>query len=235
MCRRSVSSDVHVREITYRSTCVDDLREFYADLLELPLVADRDGAFTARFGRTDVTFEAAPRGTDPFYHYAVRIPAGQLEPARDWLADRVDLLETDAGDVLVEFDRTNSESAYCFDPDGNLVEFTVRRDLDDAADGAFGPDRIREVNEVGFPVSDVASAVERLTADTHLDPVVDPSEPIVPTGDIYGMFVVLETGVEWFMTDKPAAAHPLSVVVDGPERATVEFPDLPYTVAVRPK
>lgn len=226
---------MNVREITYRTTCVDDLREFYVGQLELPLVAERDDAFTTRFGRTEVTFEAAQPGADPFYHYAVRIPNGQMESARDWLADRLDLLETDEGDEIVEFARTNSESVYFFDPDGNLVEFTVRRDLDDPEPGSFHPESAREVNEVGFPVEDVRAAVERITADTAIDPVVSPSEPIVPTGDIYGMFIVLETGTEWFMTDEPAEAHPTSVVVEGSTATTVEFPELPYEITVRPE
>lgn len=218
---------MRVRSVTYETAMIDELFEFYADTLELPVVERDADRFTVSIGRTDLTFEST-RQENQFYHYAIRIPRGKLRPAVGWLRERTSLVTDETGNRIVERTELDSESIYFFDPADNLVELVVRDRLDDHAVGAFTTDDLRAVNEVGLPVLDVKEGVERLTENYPVDPLVASDGPIVRVGDFRGMFVVVEYERDWFVTDKPARIRPIEVTVESSKESLYVPKNHPY-------
>lgn len=222
-----------IQRVSYETAPLEDLREFYLETLGLPVAADADDRFAVEVGETVVEFTRAAGGTDPFYHFTWDVPENQFQRAKAWLGERTELLESPEGDDEVYFEQLDFHSAYFFDPAGNLVEFAARHTLDTAREGPFTAADLVRVSEVGLPVEDVRGVVETLETDVGitLHPKLEGVSPVLAAvGDDEGMFPIMREWKEWFMTDKAARAHPVTVELggDGPDR--YEFEDAPYVL-----
>lgn len=204
---------MNIESIRYETDRLSEMYDFYANILEFPVVQSDDDSFTVGIGSTEVTFERVPTESH-FYHYAIRIPKGQLQNAKEWLEQRTTVLSNDSGLEVVEFTALNSRSIYFFDPCDNLLEFVVRDEIADHEDGAFSPEKIRAVNEVGFPVRNVPEAVDEITAELPIEPLVPSDGPIAPVGSVRGMFIVIQIGERWLMGETPVSPHPFEVQID---------------------
>jgi catechol-2,3-dioxygenase len=72
------------------------LRDFYADVLELPVELD-SSMLKVRAGKTDLTFTQAPTEFDGAYHFAFNIPENQFHTSKEWIASRIPLLRDESG------------------------------------------------------------------------------------------------------------------------------------------
>ena len=66
-----------------------ELTDCYIKLMELPVELSGDKQITARIGSTELVFQQAT-AADPFYHFAINIPANKIDEAKAWLKKRVD-------------------------------------------------------------------------------------------------------------------------------------------------
>lgn len=222
-----------IQEVSYQTADFESVREFYVERFGLPVVTETADRFVVEVGETAVEFTRAEDDADPFYHFTWDVPENRFEDAKAWLAERTDLLESPDGDDEVYFEALDFHSVYFFDPAGNLGEFAARHTLDTASDRSFDATELVRVSEVGMPVEDVVEDIETLESDTVIDrhPALGELNPdISPVGNDEGMFPIIRTGKEWFMTDKPAEVHPITVELGGDEDDRYEFGDYPYTL-----
>lgn len=222
-----------VQKVTYQTADFEAVESFYVDTLGLPVVDQHDDRFTVDVGDSAVEFTRADDDTHPFYHFTWDVPKNRFDEAKAWLRDRTKLLKSPSGDDEVYFETLDFHSVYFFDPAGNLGELAARHSLDTASDRAFDATELVHVSEVGLPVHDVVDAVETLESDTVLSrhPAADDINPeICPVGDDTGMFPIMKVGKKWFMTDKPAEVHPVTVELGGDTDDRYEFDDYPYTL-----
>jgi len=106
---------------------IDVADEFYGALLGLK-TSRVDGTLYVSAGLTEMVLTpvAVPPGVQ---HIAFTIPRNRFAEAKRWLTDRLTLLRTDEGDEFEGPTGWNSRSLYFEDPDCNVLEFIIRREL----------------------------------------------------------------------------------------------------------
>ncbi|MFY0545862.1 VOC family protein [Brevibacillus sp. H7] len=203
---------MEVIELELKTGCLLEMKEFYVNTLGFSLLEETETAFAVKAGTTTLRFSVDPG--KPFYHFAFNIPENKIGQAREWLQQRVKLLQEE-GEELVHFPHWNAHSLYFLDPAGNIVELIARHNLSNRGTGAFTPADILRVSEIGLPVDDVMQTIDDLQLALNIGAWREPSRQFAPLGSEDGMFIIVQKGRIWFMTDKPAEAFPLRVKIKG--------------------
>lgn len=196
---------------------------FYSERLGLPV----DGV-EVRFRRTTVAF--VPGEGDPRYHFALNVPGGRTADALGWLEERVDVLPFESGERVVHFDWIGADSLYFHDAAGNVVELMVREDIEDDRPGAFSPEHLLEVTEIGIASQDVPATVASLCEALGAGIYWGNGESLTAVGDARGAVLVSPAGRGWIPTGLPAVPHPTTIVADGERSGRTEVPGGPYVV-----
>ena len=209
----------------------EEVGEFYEGL-GLPVVPRTEGVVVS-FGRTDVTFERASGGEDPFYHFAVTIPENRFEDAYAWLDEHVGLLpDVKTGKTRFEFGGyLDATSCYFRDPAGNIGELIARHALDNGVSESerFGPKHWLAVSEIGLVVDDVPS-VARILVDPVGERDLGGGDTFRMVGDQRGTFIVVDEERPWFVGGDDPGVFPTTVVAD--VDAGHDFEDYPYEIRV---
>ncbi len=214
------------------ATRLDEMAAFYADSMGWPV--ERDGtSLHVQAGGTELHFDSASGGDEPYYHVAWAIPTNKLEAGKAWLAERTPLLHHPDGRDEFHFRNANRRAVYFADPAGNILELIARDDLGDTAPGAFTLDDLLYVNHVGLVVDDMDAAIEKLTKALGIEPSAPPLPTFTKLGDAYRHVVLVPEKRIWIPEMKRAAEiYAAEVVMHGPEAAAIELDGLPYRVAV---
>lgn len=140
---------MQIRTVQLGCVDIDVANEFYGALLGLK-TSRVDGTLHVSAGWTEMVLTPAAllRGVQ---HLAFTIPRNRFADAKRWLAGRLTLLRTDEGDEFEGPPPWNSRSLYFEDPDRNVLEFIIRRELPNEASGSFSGSDILGVSEVGVP------------------------------------------------------------------------------------
>lgn len=166
-------------------------RDFYADMLELP-VNLIPSALEVKAGATDLVFKQAWADFDGAYHFAFNIPENQFQAAKEWIASRIPLLRDESGKDEFASETWNSHSVYFKDAAGNVLEFIARHNLKDTAAGEdFNSRQILQVSEIGLPSEDVVGLANELC--TRLGVSVfkqQANENFTPVGDDNGLLIL---------------------------------------------
>ena len=193
-----------------------DLRRaetFYGELLGLP-VRREDDRLLVRIGRSELVLHEGPTGPGR-QHLAWTIPRGQLASAKHWLSSRVTLLRNAEGQD--EFDMPaawNARSLYFADPDGNVLELIIRRDIPDDRDHPFTAADIQNISEAGVPVADVEATADGIRAAFGIPDYGRGSASFQPLGTVHGMLILVTPGRSWFPTDEPSGTSRLEVTIE---------------------
>lgn len=211
---------MEIESVTFATRKISEMRTFYSDTLELPLV--RDDSLDVRAGSTVLSFESGESGT---YHFAFRVDA-PIESVASWLEQRISLHDY-RGEKVIHFEFIDADVVYFDDPAGNVLEFVSYADH---ASHPFTPERIVNVTEVGLPVPNVRRTVDQLESSLGITMWGELGAPegITRVGNANGRFIVAPTGRPWFPTGRESTVGPITVEadVDGP----YEHPTLPYRI-----
>ncbi|GCE24426.1 VOC family protein [Dictyobacter kobayashii] len=225
---------MHIRALILQTRQLAEQKEFYTAILGLPLFNETATAFTIQAGTTRLTFQETQQ--EVLYHIAFTIPRNKFEQAKRWIAQRITLLPTKAGDDEIFFSGLNARSFYFGDADNNILEYMVHNSLDYEAAGDFGPEDVLRVSEIGLPVEDVLARAAQLEEQQGI--VSYPAESQISDafaylGDISGQFVVVKAGRPWLPTETvPAIVSPVQVVIDGLREQQFQLASYPYTIVV---
>jgi catechol-2,3-dioxygenase len=165
-------------------------RDFYADVLELPVILT-SSSLEVKAGATDLVFKQEWSDFEGPYHFAFNIPENQFHAAKKWISSRVPLLRDNSGQDEFPSKSWNSDSVYFLDPAGNVLEFIARHNMKNAVNGNFDSPQILNVSEIGLPSEDVVGFTNELC--TRLDLSVfmqEPDESFTPVGDDHGLFIL---------------------------------------------
>jgi catechol-2,3-dioxygenase len=223
---------MHMTELHLQTSHLAAQRVFYTTTLGLPLVEETDASFMVQAGQTRLAFHGTMQeGTR--YHFAFTIPGNAWTQAREWLAPRVPLLMRDGQNIFF-IDIWNAHSMYFHDAAGSLVEFIAHHELPEETSGPFGVQDIVRLSEIGLAVDDVSGMVGTLHSWFSLDPYKGFSHhEFTAVGDIYGLFIVVQTGRLWFPTEsEPAAVAPVHVKVKGAHQQHYHVTQFPYDITV---
>lgn len=185
-----------------------ELRVFYAEVLELPVVAEAPGAVTFGVGASRLTFEQATDGSSPFYHFAFNVPEHRFAEAEAWARERVRLIPDAQGQNTFRSENWNAHMLYFYDPARNIDELIARHTLPGDGGGPFTAQSLECVSEIGAASEDVSATVDRLQQRTAAALYrAELNDTFVPLGDEHGLFIVVQRGRVWF-PDTGKAAEP---------------------------
>ena len=186
-------------------------RRFYLTRLGLTATGD-DGV---RIGETEMTFRVS-RG-EPFYHFALLVPGDRFDAAREWAADRVDLLPGgDIDDFVFDFDNWHALALYFHDPAGNIVELIAHAGIEEnGRAGALRAAELVGVSELGL-VGDqgvLAPGLDGLGIPMW-EGAVEPGR-LAFFGERARTLIVAPPGRGWLPTGRPAEPHPVEATIVG--------------------
>jgi catechol 2,3-dioxygenase-like lactoylglutathione lyase family enzyme len=223
------------------------LEEFWAGTLGLPVVRGRED-LEVRLRSAVIRFRRAAPGTAPRHHFAINVPPGSIERAAAWVEERHQLLafhgdpDEEEGATIVHADR-GTPAVYFLDPAGNVVELIANVRLaegggDDGGgdaedgDGAFGPEQLLDVAEVGLAAADPAAtsaAIQEFIGEGVLWGG-GPGWLLTAIGDAGAVVIVAPLGRGWIPVGLPAQPAPTEIVVLAEEPGELTLPEGPYVL-----
>jgi len=181
---------MHVTYLELPASDVQAQRDFYANILELPVTLSPAG-LEVKAGETDLLFTRAAPNFDGAYHFAFNIPENQFRAAKEWISSRVPLLRDEIGKDEFESESWNSDSVYFKDAAGNVLEFIARHNLKNPVEAEFDRGQILQVSEIGLPSEDVLGLANELCTRLSLSVFKQqPNEIFTPVGDDNGLFIL---------------------------------------------
>jgi catechol-2,3-dioxygenase len=208
---------MNIRLLVLQTSKLEELKEFYSEVLDWPPADEEDDSLTLEMRNTELEFRRHTGELEPFYHFAINIPANKIQEAHDWLQSRVSLLWLDDYQSdIAEFTNWHARSVYFFDPAGNIVELIARFDLDNAANEPFSPRQLLSVSEIGIvaPSHEFELKAQQLLDDFQLNwfHKQPPQENFKAIGDDEGLFIMVPENRNWYPThDRAAILAPLKI------------------------
>jgi hypothetical protein len=187
------------------ATPIAELKTFYTDLLELPLLSEQADRFMIQAGETTINFvQVKENVAAPFYHFAFNIPENKILKAREWQLKRTTLSATPTQLIdekfpkdIRHFQHWNAHSIFFWDPAGNLVEYIARHDLDNSADGEFTSKDLLCASEIAFIVNDANVIADELRSSFSLDQYKGGDDNFRAIGDENGLLLIIKKGRVW--------------------------------------
>jgi hypothetical protein len=220
-----------IRRLELLSADVEAQKDFYGDVLELPVRLD-SMILEVQAGRSKLLFTHAPE-FDGAYHFAFNIPTNQFEAAKAWISNRIPLLRDENGNDEFHSENWNSSSVYFKDSAGNVLEFIARHDLKNAMNEEFNSRQILNISEIGLPSEDVVAFADVICK--RLDVSVfrqAPNESFTPVGDDNGLLIIPVKDRIW-IPNSGVPARLQSVRVEGMINGKEwEVRGVPYEITV---
>jgi len=206
---------MQINRVILQTSVLKALTVFYNSLIELRADGRNEGETTIMIGSTELVFKQVS-AADPFYHFAINIPANKIEEAKKWLSGRVELIRMDPYESdIADFASWHAKSIYFFDPAGNIVELIARFDLDNKTDEPFSSAQFLSVSEVGLVLkeNEFHKSVASLLQQYQLS-YFDKQPPLRyfrVVGNDEGLFIVVPENRNWFPTNKSSGIFPMEV------------------------
>jgi len=206
---------MEINRLILQTSALKELTAFYTTALGLPALSKNENEIAISIGSTELVFKHVS-AADPFYHFAINIPANKIKEAKDWLSGRVELIwMDDYKSDIADFVNWHAKSVYFFDPGGNIVELIARFDLDNKADESFSAWQFLSVSEVGLVLKEVDfdKSVSGLFEQYQLS-YFDKQPPLPQFKDIgndEGLFIVVPENRNWYPTSKPSGIFPMEI------------------------
>lgn len=213
-----------ILKIVLETVNIHEMKKFYTETLEMPIVREKQSFFTVRAGHSLITFQQTNSVEAPFYHFALKTSLSFYDYMFKKLSDlKVNILPNSDGELSGYW---KGKQVYFTDPDGNIVEI-LEREIPESDEQSGWVD----VCEVGLPSDNVEDMSKFLSSIKNIN---RPESDIFRFyGDETGNFVLVKEGRHWYPTDRPATIHPIIVEVEGDQYQELKHPILPITVKVK--
>jgi catechol 2,3-dioxygenase-like lactoylglutathione lyase family enzyme len=195
---------MHIREVQLECGDLAGTRQFYTDVLGMLLVNVGGDGLRIDAGESLLNF-TVNKTEKPFYHFAFTIPAGQFDEAHAWVGSRVKLLPVKGDSTIAEFTNWNARSFYCYDNNGNILEYIARFDLPFTAERSFTGASVVSISEIGIVTDDVMRYCHELEQYQGLKffSRQPPQPDFAVVGNDEGLLIVVKKGRAWY----PNAGH----------------------------
>jgi catechol-2,3-dioxygenase len=196
------------KAVTLITNQLNELKSFYQNILEMPLIEDGLDSFTLQIGSSALTFKASH--LPAAYHFAFNIPGTHMAEAKKWLQARVVLNREDGNDEIY-YKRFDADAVYFDDPAGNVVEFIGRRTK--VGVGSFTPDSLLNISEMSITTSDVLEVAMKLK---EVGVTSFNNQPIEPDslnflGEDDTLIILVPPKRRWYFSEKFSEICPLEI------------------------
>lgn len=206
-----------IKKLKLFTNCLELEQEFYTETLGLELMESNSSSFSVKIGWSILTFEQSV--TKHEYHYCFLIPSNKLNEALGWMEQRVPIVDIENGRKVQRFESWNADSFYFYDASGNIAEFIVRPDLNNAIDTPFDSSSILCVNEIGMPTDNVKKINAELETTIGTQFWKGDIERFATNGTQEGLFLLPNYNLKevWFPTEINLKLEPLEVTIEHEE------------------
>lgn len=206
---------MEIQQLILQTSSLKKLIEFYGKVMELEIALHGGAEIKIKIGSTELVFQQVDI-SNPFYHFAINIPANKIEEAKSWLKKRVELLWIeDYKSNIADFVNWHAKSVYFFDPAGNIVELIARSDLNNKTDELFSSAQFLSISEAGLVVKeDQLDKVTQFLLKKYQLFYFDKQPPFAQfkvIGDDKGLFIIVPENRSWFPTKKTSGIFPMKV------------------------
>lgn len=213
-----------ILRIVLETSNIEEMRKFYTEVLEMPILRAKESFFTVRAGSTHITFQQGSTDEARLYHFALRTNLSFFEYMFKKLKEaNANLLPNSEGQLSGYW---KGKQLYFTDPDGNIVEILEREIPDVGVDSGW-----HDVCEIGLPAEGIEDISEFLSPINNVNHAE--SDTFRFYGDEVGTFVLVKEGRNWYPTNRPATIHPIVVEVEEEHYQVLKHSTLPYIVKVK--
>ena len=189
---------MHITNVALAVRDLPTAADFYEGTLGLPV--DRTPHVArVRVGTSTLSLTQNP-AHEGAHHVAITVPSNKFPEAKAWVRERADLLDADGADEFECSPTWNAHSVYFEGGDGTVLEFIVRRELDNETTGPFTSSDLLSVSEVGVAVPDLPATIDALSKRFDIVPYGWNSADFAPVGDVHGLLILVNPGRAWFPT-----------------------------------
>ncbi|WP_118973116.1 VOC family protein [Taibaiella koreensis] len=205
---------MHILRLQLLTNDIAATERFYREVPGLKVLDRSDEEITFEAGSTRLVFRhsAIPH---PVYHFAFTIPANKLQEALAQMAGKTSILSLPDGNPIADFAHWSAGAFYFYDNNGNILEYIVRRGLDNAEEIPFDASRICCISEAGLVTDNVPALAAGITGqyDLPLFSKQPPQDNFTVMGDDHGLLILVARGRHWFPTTIEAAGFPLALTL----------------------
>lgn len=218
---------MRIAEVALQTDCPHEMKQFYSEILGLPIGETAAESFWIQAGESKLIFEQST-SSKAFYHFAFTIPANQLEEAGQWLQNKGISLYTKDNENQYFFEDWDATASYFYDPQGNLVEFIAHHTLHNASQSPFGAHSIIRISEIGLPLHHMEDGLTRIGEAFSLNVWRGDGKQFAAVGDEEGLFIMIDTNRPWFPDARMPIVSSVKVTIAGISNNSIELPSLPY-------
>lgn len=206
---------MNILSINIKTRELEASKQFYTEVLQLPIIESLEESFTLQAGQSILTFEQTDEKVE-VYHFAFNIPSNQVDNALVWSKEHVDVIENIEGNLVTTFEAWKAKSIYFTDNNGNILEFIAREDINVNVGGNFSPAQIINISEMGFVAEKPMKQAEKLIADYGLSyfDKAEPTEQFLALGDDQGLLIMVTPNRNWYPTTIAAQFTEAEVMVE---------------------
>lgn len=203
-----------ILELELLTANIKKTKAFYEEVLGLlPYKEDNKKMLFYQVGGTKLIFKKSEE-VKPVYHFAIDIPNNRFEEAYAFIKKNTALLTVTKDSDIADFVNWNAKSFYFYDNNGNIVECITRYTNNTKTVKPFDSDSYIAVSEIGLVTNNVPRLTEKLKVKFgipvfHRQPA---GEKFTVCGDDDGLFILVESGREWYPSNTKAFNYPARIV-----------------------
>ena len=203
---------MRIKKLTLQSNNIECQASFFKNLLGCN-VRQLENLISIKIGTSILEFVNAP--VYGKYHYCFLIPCNQIEEAKEWFSNKLDLIPVEDNNFIANFESWNAQSMYFYDGEGNIAELIARHDLQNESDEYFGIHSFLSVNELGNPTSDPRSINQQLNEIIGSQHWKGDLDRFATNGDQHGLFLLPNYTIKktWFPTQIEIKPLPYSALI----------------------
>jgi len=197
---------------------VQKMQQFYCEQLGFALVKGAEDYFTIAVGESEMTFEKISSRIQKQYHFALNIPSNLFQQAKLWAKERVSLLFSEGQDE-VYFQFLKAYSCYFYDPEGNIVEFISRQEVNEKYHTTiFSIEHVLHIAEINLTTDDIPAVAKKLN-EYGIKPI-NSNDIQQDTLNFLGNYedganiLVGPSDRLWYFSDKKARISPICIEIN---------------------
>ena len=187
-----------IDELVIFTNKLDQQIDFYATILELPVVNSTPESTSVKIGNSVLTLKYKSNAVPN--HFAINIPSNKEKEALYWLRERVDILQFDNQEII-NFSSWNAKALYFYDLDKNIVELIARKNLNLISNTKFSSKSMLNISEIGIMTNQIHEIYQKLNSLKAIEVYSGNFEKFCAVGDEEGLFIMVNNELKrWFPT-----------------------------------
>ncbi|WP_202701794.1 VOC family protein [Flavobacterium sp. UGB4466] len=204
-----------LKHLQIQTNNIQETATFYQDVLHLSILEKKSNSVTIQVGESVLQFIENLQ-FNSIYHFAFNIPQNKLQEAIQWVTNKVDLIVIEDATVIANFENWNANAVYFYDNNGNILEFIVRYDLNNAQTEPFSSLSILNISEIGIVNENPLVLANQLITQHGLEffSKNDNSELFAAVGDDEGLLIMVRPNRNWYPTQIPSTSNTTEIYIE---------------------